>query len=142
MGVLDALKAEVYSRESLRTYEIIRAAEPLLKPYPTFDSFLEAMHSSGKEAGQFHDRILLRFIQLIQTKSHPKVVQAWMVFLLTPKLKTLQKQYPSINDSDLFWETLRAINRFSVWEDRRFIASGLTKNIENALLIVCQNEQR
>ena len=142
MGVLDALKAEVYSSKSLKTYEIIRTTEPLLKPYPTLKSFLEKMQMSGRQSGRFHDQILLRFIQLILTKSHLKVVQAWMVFLLTPKLKTLQRQYPSINDSDLFWETLRAINRFSVWEDRRFIASGLTKNIENALLIVCQNEQR
>ena len=141
MGVLDSLREDVYSTESLKTYELIRSTEPLLKPYPTFSSFLIKMQTPGRQSGEFHDQILKHFIQLIQANRYHKVLQAWIIFLLIPKLKTLQRKYTAIDDSDLCWETLRAINRFSVWEDRRFIASGLTKNIENALLKMCQKEQ-
>jgi len=134
MGVLDALKAEVYSNKSLKTYEKIRATEPLLKPYPTFSSFLEVMKKPGEESGRFQDKILLKLIEYIQDgkEGYPNV-QIWIVYRFRPKLKLFQSKYPQINDNDLFWETREAINRFRLEENRRFVAYGLMKNVENAL---------
>jgi len=74
MGVLDSLKEEVYSTESLKTYELIRSSEPLLKPYPTFSSFLEIMKKQGEKSGRFQDEVLLRLIQLVQEDKHAEVV--------------------------------------------------------------------
>jgi len=38
-----------------------------------------------------------------------------------------------VDDGDLFWSTLHAINSFRLWEGRQFVASALVKNIENNL---------
>ncbi len=138
MGVLDALKAEVYSIKSLKTYESIRATEPLLKPYPTLESFLIALDRRGRKAGRFQDKILLKLIQLVQENEQAEMVQAWLVYRFTPKLKKLQAKYPSVDDSDLFWSTLQAINSFKQWEGRQFVASALVKNIENNLKSSCK----
>ena len=134
MGVLDALKGAVYSSASLKIYRIIRDSEPLLKPYPTFDSFLEVMHSLGKEAGQFQDQILLRLIQFVQEKKHTSIVQAWLVYLFIPKLKMLKRKYFLVDDGDLLWETLLVINVFNRQTNQRFVAQRLIKKIEYALI--------
>ena len=138
MDVLDALKGEVYSSASLKIYRILRDSEPLLKPYPTFDSFLEAMQSSGKEAGQFQDQILLRFIQFVQEKKHQAIVQAWLVYLFIPKLKTLKRKYFLVDDGDLIWETLHVINKFNLQNNPRFVAQRFSKLIEFALIRIHQ----
>ena len=138
MGVLDSLREEVYSTESLKTYELIRSTEPLLKPYPTFSSFLELMKKQGEESGRFQDEVLLRLIQLVQEDKHAETVQAWLVYRFTPKLKILQAKYSRVDNSDLFWSTLQAINSFRLWEGRQFVASALVKNIENNLKSTCK----
>ena len=138
MGVLDALKAEVYSSESLKTYEIIRTTETLLNPYPTLSSFLEVMKKPGEESGRFQDKILLKLIEYIQKRQKGfSDVQVWIIYRFRPKLKLFQSKYPAINDNDLFWEMLEAIGRFRIDDNRRFIAERLMKNVENALKRIC-----
>lgn len=57
-------------------------------------------------------------------------MQAWIVYLFIRKLKILQRKYPFVDDSDLFWSTLQAIHNFKFREDRRYVASRFVKNIE------------
>ena len=134
MGVLDALKAEVYSNESLKTYEIIRTTEPLLKPYPTLKSFLEMMWAPGSDAAKNKDQYLILLIRLVQERSHAEIIQSWLLYLFRPKLKILRAKYPQVDESDSIWVLLRVVNEFKLWKGRQFVAQRISKNMENAFL--------
>jgi len=138
MGVLDSLREEVYSTKSLKTYELIRSSVPLLKAYPSLDSFLDMMWASGPDAAKIKDQYFIVLIRMVQEKRHTEIIQLWLLYLFGPKLKTLLKRFNQVEDGEFIWEALRVINEFRLWSGRRYIAQRLSKNIENAIIRICK----